>query len=143
MDDQEERVNWQDIWEQNARQEQEDLSHLTEQELLTRLDNGQIDQYFQIWDAFAEKGTPQSSAIPLWNFLRDNPGEAPMLHRYHCTAALFKILGTPDAESENPLRKSVQWDHKGEPARQKALEKLKRKIESLLEKIHSESRSID
>ncbi len=52
-----------------------------------------------------------------------------MLHRYHCAAALFQIIGQPDPSSKNELRKRVQWDHKGEEARQEALLELKQIID--------------
>ena len=55
-----------------------------------------------------------------------------MLHRYHCSAALFQILGMPDPASENELRKRVQWDHQGEEARQEALLELREIIEAQL-----------
>jgi hypothetical protein len=55
-----------------------------------------------------------------------------MLNRYHCSAALFEILGMPDRANENPLRKQVQWDHQGEEARQEALLTLRSIIEKRL-----------
>ena len=68
----------------------------------------------------------------LWNYLKRTPGKHNMLNRYHCAAALFQILGRQDPASENSLRKRVQWDHKGEEARQQALLELKALIDSLL-----------
>ena len=68
----------------------------------------------------------------LWRYLQRSPGKPNMLNRYHCSAALFNILGMPDPASENSLRKRVQWDHEGEPARQKALLELKDIIEGQL-----------
>ena len=68
----------------------------------------------------------------LWRYLQRSPGKPNMLNRYHCSAALFNILGTPDPAVENPLRKRVQWDHESEPARQEALLELRDIIQDQL-----------
>ena len=68
----------------------------------------------------------------LWDFLRRHPDEEYVLHRYHCVAAMFQILGVPDPDCENGLCRRVQWDHDGETARQDALLELKEKIQKQL-----------
>jgi hypothetical protein len=118
------KMHWRDRWEHEARLEAERMARLSERELLARIERGDLGLYYSIWRAIAAKGTVGDSAMVLWLFLQANPGEDRMLHRYHCAAALFKILGMPDPAVQSELRKRVQWDHEGEDARQAAMEEL-------------------
>ena len=105
------------------------LSKLSEEALIKRIESNQLDPYFAIWRTIARTGTIEHSAMVLWRFLQRSPGKSMMLHRYHCAAALFRLLGMDDPASKSDLRKAVQWDHKGEQARQQALLTLKDIIE--------------
>ena len=96
--------------------------------------NARLGKYYQLWRALCTKGTVEKSSIALWEYLRDNPGDDNMLNRYHCSAALFVILGSPDPACKDELRKTVQWDHDGEEVRQEALVVLK---EIIAEKLQS------
>ena len=127
------KMHWRDRYEYEARREGESLQSRSEKELIERIRRNNLDHYFAIWRAIGRKGTVEGSALDLWDFLQKNPGKQKMLHRYHCSEALFRILGMPDPASENELRKRVQWDHKGEEARQEALLELKDIIEVKLE----------
>ena len=127
-------MHWRDRWEYEARREAEALSRLSEGELLRRIESGNLGHYYSIWRAISAKGTIQKAAMVLWRFLQANSGENRMHDRYHCAAALFKILGMPDPAVQNELRKRVQWDLEGEDARQHALEELQAIIQ---EKIHA------
>ena len=126
------KMHWRDRYEYEARRQADAFRSYDEQKLIQRIEKNLLDPYFAIWRAIGEKGTVENSAMVLWRYLQRSPGDANMLNRYHCAAALFNILGIPDPASENPLRKRVQWDHEGEPARQEALLELKAIIESLL-----------
>lgn len=125
-------MHWRDRYEYEARRQMESLGMLSEEQLIARIKSRQLDSYFAIWRAIAAKGTPENSAPVLWDYLQRAPGKANMLNRYHCSAALFKILGMDDPASENELRRAVQWDHHGEDARQLALLDLKAVIEAQL-----------
>lgn len=126
-------MHWKERYEYEARREAESLAGLNEHELIERISRNNPDRYFAIWRTIGRKGTVQGSALVLWEFLQRNPGKQIMLNRYHCAEALFRILGMPDPASESELRKSVQWDHNGEEARQEALLELKDIIEAKLE----------
>ena len=126
------KMHWRDRYEYESQRQVEALSDYDEQRLIERIDKNLLDPYFAIWRAIGKKGTVENSAMVLWRYLQRSPGQPNMLNRYHCTAALFNILGIPDPASENPLRKRVQWDHEGEPARQEALLELKDLIEARL-----------
>jgi len=126
------KMHWRDRYEYEARRQAEAFDNYDEQRLVARIEKNLLDQYFAIWRAIGRKGTVEGSAMALWRYLQRSPGKPNMLNRYHCSAALFNILGMPDPASENSLRKRVQWDHEGEPARQKALLELKDIIEGQL-----------
>lgn len=131
-DEELENMHWKDRWEYEAELESERQAALSEDELVSRLQAGYLDGYYALWDTFTKTGTLQKSALPLWDFLRDHPGEYWMLHRYHCAAALFTILGRPDPDCKDELRCRVQWEHDGEDARQQALLDLRAEIDARL-----------
>lgn len=127
------KMHWRDRYTYEAHREAESLEDLTEKELVERIRRDWLGRYFAIWRAIGKKGTKDGSAMALWSFLKQNPGKARMLHRYHCADALFRVLGMADPASKNELRKKVQWDHQGEEARQEALLELKDIIEARTE----------
>ena len=125
------KMHWRDRYDYEAQRQADAYRDFDERRLLRRIEEDQLDPYFVIWRAIGEKGTVKNSAMVLWRYLQRSPGDANMLNRYHCAAALFNIMGMPDPNSENPLRKRVQWTYEGEPARQEALLELKALIEAL------------
>ena len=126
-------LHWRDRWDIEARREARALQALPERELLERIERGSLGQYYQIWHTLGSNGTLGQAAIVLWDFLRQHPGEEYALHRYHCAAALFQILGMPDPDCQSELRRRVQWDHAGEVARQDALRELRKRIQKQLD----------
>jgi len=126
------KMHWRERYEYEAQRQAEAYADLDERRLIERIDKDLVDPYFAIWRAIGRKGTVEESALALWRYLQRSPGEAYMLNRYHCAAALFTILGRPDPASESSLRKRVQWDHQGEAARQEALLELLAVIEARL-----------
>jgi hypothetical protein len=126
------KMHWRDRYEYEAQLQTETFDNYDEQKLVARIEKNLLDPYFAIWRAIGRKGTVEGSAMVLWDYLQRSPGKPNTLNRYHCSAALFEILGMPDPAVENPLRKRVQWDHEGEPARQEALLELKGIIEGKL-----------
>lgn len=125
------KMHWRDRYEYEAQRQSEAYKSFNEKQLIERIDRDLLDPYFAIWRAIGKKGMVENSAMALWRYLQRSPGDANMLNRYHCAAALFAILGMPDPASQNSLRKRVQWDHEGETARQEALLELKALIEEL------------
>lgn len=123
-------MHWRDRYAYEAKRAGDHLRDHSERQLVERIRKNSVDHYFATWRAIGRIGTIRGSAMVLWEYLRRNPGKSKKLHRYHCAAALFTILGIPDPANENPLRKSVQWDHQGEEARQEALQRLKEVIEA-------------
>jgi len=126
-------MNWRDRWEYEAEREAQSLKRLSERELLERVQSGNLGRYYSIWRAIGSKGTVRGAAMVLWRFLEANPGEKMMHDRYHCAAALFRVLGMPDPAVQNELRRRVQWDSEGEEARQRALAELKEIIHQKLD----------
>ena len=127
------KMHWRDRWDMEARREARALQALPEGELLERIERGSLGHYYQVWHTIGAKGTISQSAMVLWAFLCRHPGEEYVLHRYHCAAALFQILGVPDPDCGYELRKRVQWDYDGEAARQDALLELKERIQEQLD----------
>ncbi len=125
-------MHWKERWEYEAGRVSDQLRQYSEDDLVEMLNKDLTDSYFSLWHVLGEKGTPDKSALPVWEYLKRHPGEGYMLDRYHAADALFRILGMPDSESANPLRKRVQWDHDGEEARQEALLELKEIIKKKL-----------
>ena len=123
--------NWQDAWEWHAQQTQNDFAKLSEAKLLRKIQRRQYDPYYQIWYSLREMGSLANSAPVLLEVLRRESGEAQMLHRYHCAAALFHLLGYPD-DPLPELRQRVQWDKQGEAARQEAIDELEQLIQTQL-----------
>ena len=123
--------NWQEAWEWHAQQTQNDFAKLSEAKLLRKIQKRQYDPYYQIWYSLCEMGSLFNSAPVLLEVLRRESGEAQMLHRYHCAAALFHLLGYPD-DPLPELRQRVQWDKQGEPARQEAIDELEQLIQTQL-----------
>jgi hypothetical protein len=126
------KMHWRDRWEYEAGREAESLGRLTEGELLSRIEEGKLGHYYSIWRAIGAKGSVERAAMVLWRFLQASPGEERTLHRYHCAAALFQVLGIPDPAVQNELRRRVQWAHEGEEARQRALVEVRGMIEERL-----------
>lgn len=126
------KMDWRERYEYEAQREAESLKNHSEEQLIGRVRKNLLDPYFATWRALGKIGTVEKSAMVMWDFLRRSPGKHNMLHRYHCAAALFQILGMPDPASENELRKQVQWDSHGEEARQEALLTLKAIIQARL-----------
>lgn len=125
-------MHWRDRWDYEAGREYEAFIKLSEEEMLDRIRNENLGHYFQIWRAIGVIGTFRNAAMVLWGFLQQHPGEFFVLHRYHCAAALFQIIGIPDPDCKHELHHQVQWDHEGEDARQQALQKLRAMVEENL-----------
>jgi len=82
------------------------------------------------------KATPEAALPVLWTYLQKHAGEPYELSRYHCAAALFQLLGMPDPECDNELRKRAQWNLDGEKERQQALRELKQLIQTTVPNAH-------
>ncbi len=123
--------NWQEAWEWHAQQTQNDFAQMSEAKLLRKIQKRQYDPYYQIWYSLREMGSLATSAPILLEVLRRESGEAQMLIRYHCAAALFYLLGFPD-DPLPALRQRVQWDKQGEATRQTAIDELEQLIQTQL-----------
>lgn len=122
-------TNWQDQWEYEASKARDFFEKQTVKELLQNVKEDKVGSFYNIWDVIVKKHSPKNNSLQiLWEYLRDHPGEKHTLHRYHCAAALFRILYGNKQHDDQELRTQVQWDHEGEEARQKALKKLHKKF---------------
>jgi hypothetical protein len=126
-------TNWKDAWEWHAGQAAQSYAEQSAEELLEMIRQRQYDPYYQIWYNLREVGTLAQCAPVLMDVLRRETGEAMMLVRYHCAAALFHLLGYRD-EPIPKLRAKAQWDQNGEEARQQALDQVEIVIRKRLKK---------
>ncbi|MCI0575666.1 MAG: hypothetical protein L0331_05595, partial [Chloroflexi bacterium] len=116
-------THWKDAWEWHAARTGKKLDAQSEEKLLAQIQAGRYDDYYQIWYSLRKKGSLARCAPLLLAVLRREKGEAAMLTRYHCAAALFYLLGYPD-DPIPPLRARAQWAYQGEEARQQAIDEL-------------------
>ncbi len=100
-------MHWKDIWEQRAKDTFIDYMSKSEDELLNLIQNTNWDSYYSIWKAIGKKGSKKKAAPILFEVIKSQTGENDDLIRYHCAAALFKIL---HIEYMDELRKTVQWN---------------------------------
>ena len=126
------KMDWRDRYEYEAKLEAQKLGKASEQQLLKRVQSGDLDFYFAIWRELGEKGSLENSALVLLEFLQQHPGENYMHHRYHCAGALLKIVYGTNTAGDDELRKQIQWDHEGEEIRQLKLLELREIILSKL-----------
>lgn len=83
--------NWQEAWEYHARAELDDLGTRPAAELLALVRAGRFGGYYVLWDAIAERASLPEAAAPLLTVLES---EADYLDRYHCAAALLRLMGS-------------------------------------------------
>lgn len=116
-------MHWRDRWEYESKLEYQAYLQRPQAELLALVRADRMGNYYQLWRAIGIKGTLSEAADALLDYLREHPGERLMHNRYHCAAALFKLVDLPP-EVTDDLRPRVQWEHHGEAARQSALDEL-------------------
>lgn len=119
--------NWKEAWEWHAQQMEKEYAGTSDDHLLHLIQQGQLDPYYQIWYSLRDKTSLNKASATLLTFLRRPASQTDDLHRYHCAAALFHLLGYSD-DPIPPLRARVQWVHQGENARQEALDELEQLI---------------
>jgi hypothetical protein len=82
--------DWRETWEQHAEQERGALAEAPVSELLARIRAGQFGGYYSIWYALADRAQLNEVGWVLFSVLES---EAAYLDRYHCAAALLRLLG--------------------------------------------------
>ena len=83
-------LTWQDHWEAAAGEERQAYDSRPLQELLDALQNGYFGGYFNLPYSIAARASLAEAGWPLYDVLRR---DVDYLHRYHCAAALLKLLG--------------------------------------------------
>lgn len=82
--------DWRESWEQHADQERGALGETPVSELVERVWAGQFGGYYSIWYALADRAKLNEVGWVLFSVLES---EAGYLDRYHCAAALLRLLG--------------------------------------------------
>jgi hypothetical protein len=92
------RVNadWKEQYEDAADDEEARYRRRPVAELLAEVKAGRVGEYATIWRVIGERGEVARVGWELMDFLRS---PAPYLARYHCAAALLRLLGTHEFEA--------------------------------------------
>lgn len=96
-------TDWKSQYEAAADAEFADCSARPLDELLAAIRSGQAGEYFQVWQAVAERG---SAAQVGWTLFDVLDSDRPYLERYHCASALLRVLGSAEFE---PVQLSAAW----------------------------------
>ena len=99
--------DWRDRWDDAASAE---AAHYDTRPVAALLDDvraGRFGEYHTLWDAIARRATAQQAAWTLYDILVST---APYLARYHCAAALLRMLPMPAFEPVNLSAASMPLD---------------------------------
>jgi hypothetical protein len=89
-------MTWQDSWENAAADERAQYDARPVSELITHIQKGWFGTYYTIWHSIAMRAKLEQAGWPLFDVLRSN---ANYLNRYHCAAALLRLLGNSPFEA--------------------------------------------
>lgn len=81
--------DWKHQYEDAAAAEQASYARLPLAELLRQIRLGETGDYSTVWDVVAERGAPAQVGWALYDFLTSH---RPYLDRYHCAAALLRVM---------------------------------------------------
>lgn len=112
-------TDWKTQYEASADAEFVDFSARPLDELLAAIRSGQAGEYFQVWQAGADRGTAAQVGWTLFDVL---VSDRPYLERYHCAGALLRVLGSVEFK---PVQLSAAW-----PSRAENLMKLRQLLEA-------------
>ncbi|HEX8456412.1 MAG TPA: hypothetical protein VF656_03745 [Pyrinomonadaceae bacterium] len=82
--------DWRETWEQHAEHERGALGETPVSELIERVRARRFGGYYGIWYALAERAKLNEVGWVLFSVLES---DADYLDRYHCAAALLRLLG--------------------------------------------------
>lgn len=89
-------ADWKEQYEDAADEEEARYRRRPVAELLADVRAGRVGEYATIWRVIGERGEVARVGWELMDFLRS---PAPYLSRYHCAAALLRLLGTHEFEA--------------------------------------------
>lgn len=99
---------WKDIWEQQAQAERETMDRPPLADLLDDARRGRWGNYYNRWDAIADRATLQQAGWILMDVLESAED---YLIRDHCAAAPIKLMSRTDVE---PVELSADWPSRPE-----------------------------
>jgi len=100
-------AEFQEHFEQAANEEKQSYDKTPVEELLKLIRRGSYGNYYQIWHSVAERGSAAEAGGDLLAVLRSG---ADYLSRFHCAAALLRVL-------------NMQWDSYFKPEKLSARER--------------------
>jgi len=112
--------DWRETWEHHADQERAKLDAVPVSELIARVKLGRFGDYYNIWYSIADRARLDEVGWALFSVLESR---ADYLHRYHCAAALLRLLGETRLQAVDV---SAEW------GRAKNLGQIERVLEQRL-----------
>lgn len=91
-------MTWQESWEKAADDERAQYNARPVSDLIAHIQKGWFGNYYSIWHSIAQRATLEQAGWSLFDVLRSN---ADYLNRYHCAAALLRLLDNRSFEAVN------------------------------------------
>lgn len=98
-------AEFQEDFEKEGEKWSKKYDHMTEDEILSLIEQGKWDWTYQIWFSIRTKGTIQKSSPVLMKVLKKR--FTSFLHRNHCADALFLIAKIKDDELKKRVKGSL------------------------------------
>ncbi|MFM6976747.1 MAG: hypothetical protein ACKOW2_07865 [Sphingobacteriaceae bacterium] len=117
--------DWQEEWENAARQEYEYYALATNEQLIQELRNKAWGTHYRIWDVIRDRKN-MSMTFPLFEALKYLNDTYLFHDRRHCTEAIFQLIGLKNKQlKERIIGPSTSFN---EEVFQQALKDLNKKI---------------
>jgi len=90
------KQDWRAEWETHADAERDHFDARPVSDLLRQVQAGQFGGYYNLWPAIAARAILQEAGWILFEILTQT--EIPYLDRYHCAAALLRLMGQTEIQ---------------------------------------------
>ncbi len=88
-------MHWKDLWEKYSAEETARMEAMSASRLLDDIRAGHFGNYYSIWRVVGRKATLEEAGWTLYEVLET---DIDYLYRYHCAAALLKLMGMDDLQ---------------------------------------------
>ena len=82
-------MDWRQEYEDASDSERRKLDRIPVEQLLQQVKSAQFGKYYNVWHSLGDRATLHGAGWTLFRFL-NSPADDP--HRYHCAAALLKLM---------------------------------------------------
>ncbi|MBN2609657.1 MAG: hypothetical protein JXA64_11125 [Candidatus Fermentibacteraceae bacterium] len=88
-------MHWKDLWEKYSAEETARMEAMPAGRLLQDIRAGHFGDYYGIWRVVGSKASLEEAGWTLFEVLET---DIDYLYRYHCAAALLKLMGMDDLQ---------------------------------------------